>query len=114
MSTVILARNCPPLDLAFLVFPEMEDIHSVPSCAYKKSPEEVRNSHHTLDSDTLSLQGTLTTVKKARWLLGKGPHLQDQVGTNSQKLPQAIVILQMRERWSLLPEGRGWSLLPRG
>lgn len=61
--------------------------------------------HLTLVSDTLSLYGTVVTGKKAGKLLAKGASSRqtrqelalDQVGTNSQKLPQAIVMLKMRE-----------------
>jgi hypothetical protein len=63
LPTVTLPKICLPL-----VFPEMVDTLPVHSCVHEKRLEEVRDMrvcHHTHISDLLSLQGTLTTLKKA-------------------------------------------------
>lgn len=44
LSTVILLWICLPLNLVFLVFPEMVDSLPVHSYVHEKRPEEVRDS----------------------------------------------------------------------
>lgn len=92
----------------------------VHSCVHEKRPEKVRDGVSSDSDFWLTDLAADTDHSEEGWgLLAKG-HLErqtrwipalGQVGASSQKLPQAIVILQMRERcccW-LQPEGRGWN-----